>query len=442
MIPELWAHQARDVETYLQNDAVFNLSDPGTGKTRVCIEVIRRLKIPTLILAPKSILQCAWGDDIEKYAPEIRYSVATAENRAYAFMKPTLVKITNIDAAKWLGENPQYLKQFEGGFLIIDESTSLKNYKSLRTRAVTKFAPMFKKKTLMSGTPNPQGVIDLWSQVFILDGGQRLGKSHYKFQMLTYDQKRIGQFTKWVEKPGIADAVAGIIADLTVRNKREDCMDLPENLQTMRYVDLAPKQQKQYVKLKKEAALALEDGDVTAINAAALLTKLLQLTSGAVYTETGEYLPVHTDRYELVMDLVEERQACVVAFNWRHQREALMREAENRGLPAAFIDGSVSQDKRTKAVHDFQDGKLRVIFLHPASAAHGITLTRGEATIWASPTYNAEHFAQLNARIYRGGQTKRTETILICARHTVEEDAYAALFNKTTNLENLLEILS
>lgn len=418
------------------------MSDPGTGKTRVCVEVIVQAQLPTLILCPKSIMQCAWGDDIETYAPGVTYAVATAEARVGAMTSGAQVVIMNIDGVKWLKENPKYLKPFLGGILIIDESTSVKGFNSQRTKAVIDFAPLFSKRICMSGTPNPQGVGDLWSQMMILDGGERLGPSYWRFRSLTYTPEKKGRFTTWVEKEGIAEAVAGLIADVTVRNRREDCLDLPENQVVTRRINLSPQHMQKYKELKKQARVFLDTGDVTAVNAAVLMTKLLQLTSGAVYDEFGEPHLVCTDRYELVMDLVEERRACVVAFNWRHQREFMMEEAKRRGLSAAFIDGSVtSTARRTEVVRAFQKGDLRVVFLHPMSAAHGITLTRGDATIWASPTPKSDDFLQLNARIYRGGQTKETETILIEARDTLEGHVYKLLNDKIDNLAALLAVL-
>lgn len=439
MTPPLWTHQQNDIERYLRDGSLFNTSDPGTGKTRTVIEVIRQRKLPTLIFAPKSILQCAWGNDIETFAPELSYNIATASDRAAMMSTDSLIKITNIDALLWLKENPRYMRQFEGGMLVIDESTSVKNPQSRRSKAAMHFRPMFEYATCMSGTPSPQGVIDLWSQMYLVDQGQRLGKSFSRFRNFAYMPVRKGAFLEWVEKQGATDMVAGLIADITIRNKREDCLDLPPN-QVIRYnTTLSTKHLKQYEILKKNALLELQTGEITAIHAGVLLQKLLQIATGAVYDTEGNYHVVDDARYDLIMDLVEERPHSVVVFNWRHQREQLVEAAKKRKIPCDYIDGSVtSAARRAEIVAKYQAGDYQTLFIHPQSAGHGITLTKGHATIWASPTYNAEWFEQANARIYRGGQDKETETILISATGTAEPLVYQALQEKCGNMKDLL----
>ena len=442
-IPDLWEHQRRDIERYCDEPELFNGSDPGTGKTRVVIEAIRRLKLPTLILAPKSILQCAWGNDIDKFAPELTYAVANANNRSKAFESNAQIIITNHDAVTWLAQpaNKKHLAHFKNGMFVVDESTCYKNPTAKRSKAAAEIRECFSRSTCMSGTPTPQGVIDLWHQMYLVDRGRLLGPSYYRFRASTHTPVNKGAFTEWVEKEGIADAVADIVSERFIRNAREDCMDLPENLVVHRSYKLTPAHLKDYQKMKRHAFLELSSGEINAVNAAVLLSKLLQVASGAVYDEHGVAHIVDTQRYELIMDLVDERDHSVVFFNFKHQKEQLIKIAEKSKMKYAVIDGEVSGNKRTQAVEDFQAGKLKVLFCHPQSAGHGLTLTRGTASIWASPTYNVEHFEQANARIFRGGQTKKTETILISAEGTADQKAYTALFEKQLNMNNLLEVL-
>lgn len=438
----LWEHQQRDIRTYLNKPDVINLSEPGTGKTRVCLEVIKQLNLPTLVLAPKSILKCAWGDDIETFCPELSYSIAYAENRAEAFSAKAQIVITNHDATNWILENPDQLIQFAGGLLIVDESTAFKNPTAKRTKAAMLIRSAFKYCTILTGTPTPQGIIDFWAQVFLVDQGERLGKSYYRFRHETYTPVNKGNFVKWVEKPGMAETVADLISDITIRNVRDDCMDLPENFLVHRRFKLSPQHLTKYNELKWNSIVELESGEVTAVNAAVLLQKLLQVASGAVYDEFGEAHLINDTRYELVMDLVDERDHSIVVFNWRHQRDRMIEFATTRKYSFAVIDGSVtSGDRRAQIVQEFQKGQYKCLFIHPQSAGHGLTLTKGCATIWASPTYNAEYFEQVNARIHRGGQTRVTETIMISADDTLDGDVYKSLMLKRLNMHNLLEIL-
>ncbi len=440
----LWEHQKTDIARMLTTPGLLNTSAPGTGKTRVVIEAMRYLNLPTLILAPKSILSCAWGNDIREFAPELKFTTATAANRKEAFESNAKIIITNHDAVTWLvrPENQQLLNRFKNGLLVIDESTCYKNPAAKRSKAAIKIRDVFSRCTCMSGTPTPQGIIDIWAQMFLVDKGKLLGNSFYRFRSNTYNPVNKGAFTEWVEKPGVADAIGEIIAPVTIRNRKEDCMDLPENLVVTRSISLSSKHMKLYQDLRRKAIMELETGVVSAINAAVLRSKLLQVASGAVYDEQGVPHLVDTDRYELIMDLVDERDHSVVVFNWRHQRDQMIKIAEQKDYTYALIDGSVNNMyERTNAVNDFQAGKFKVIFIHPQSAGHGITLTKGCATIWSSPTDNAEHFVQANARIFRGGQTRKTETILIEATGTMDEAAYKNLTGKISNMNNLLEML-
>ena len=440
--PDLWAHQKRDIQRILDSPSLLNFSDPGTGKTRVCIEAVEQLGLPVLVVAPKSILTCAWAHDFDSYAPNVTYSVATAKNRAAAFRKDTQVVITNHDAVTWLRHNMKYGDRFRKGVMIVDESTSMKTPKAMRSKACVELRNTFFEYAIcMSGTPTPQGIIDIWNQAYIVDKGKRLGSSYFRFKNLCYTPQKRGVYTEWTEKPGVAEAIMDLLSDITIRNRRQDCMDLPEHQLVERFIDLSPTHMRKYNELKRNAMVELESGEVNAVNAAVLLNKLLQLASGAVYDEHGAAHVVDTDRYELVMDLVEERSHSLVVFNWRHQRDQLIKLAEKRKIPHAVVDGSVTGDKRNRVVDEFQEGKHRVLFIHPKSAGHGLTLTRGVATIWASPTFDAELFEQANARIYRGGQTEKTETILISAAGTVDQSTYAALNNKRLNMMNLLELV-
>jgi len=438
----LFKHQEETIDFLALNENAFISSDPGTGKTRTILEHIKTTKDKgrALIFAPKSILQPSWAEDIKKFTPELTYAIASASSRKDAFNLDTNIVLINHDAARWLVDNIHLLFGFHT--LCIDESTAFKHYTSLRSKSMAIIAACIPNRIGMSGTPNPNGILDLWNQVRLIDGGKRLGKSYWAFRASTHTPISKGPFTEWVEKDGIQDAVYGLIADINIRYELESCIDMPENVTTEISFELSPKHLKLYNKLKADAMLELAGGDVTAINAASLATKLMQAASGTVYGTNHEPVQLATERYELILDLIEQRDQCLVAFQWRHQRDQLVTLAEKRGVTYAIIDGTIDIDKRNHVVESFQKGKTKVIFAHPASAAHGLTLTKGTTTIWASPTYNAEHFTQFNRRIYRAGQTKRTETILITAKDTIDEKAYARLTHKCDSMQSLLELLS
>ena len=438
-LPPLFDYQQKGVDRWLEQPRMFNLSDPGTGKTRTSLEgVVQRGSTGrTLVLAPLSILQPAWGDDIKKWTPHLRYAVAYASNRAEAFKKDRDFVITNHDAVKWLAENQSVLSEFDT--LIVDEFTAFKNPTAQRTKALFNISKHFEHRYLLSGTPNPKSVTDLWAPTFVLDGGERLGPLFYKFRNEVCYPRQVGKnaaAVQWIDRSESLDTVLMALDDIIYRVPLEG---LPENREYTMEIDLPKQLMRQYDELRKESVLALESGEsISAPHAGARLRKMLQLLTGAVYDQTGNYHTIHTDRYELVMQLVDERPQTVVGFNWRHERENLEILAKKMGISYGVIDGTVAVKDRERIVADYQDGKLRTIFAHPQSAGHGLTLTAGHATIWASPTYNAEHYQQFNRRIFRTGQTKRTETIRIAARNTCEQDVYEVLNRKMTSMESLL----
>ena len=196
-----------------------------------------------------------------------------------------------------------------------------------------------------------------------------------------------------------------------------------------------------YKQLEDNSILLLKQSSVTAINGAVLYGKLLQLASGAVYNDDDAYSLIDTGRYEMIIDLVQERLHSVVFFHWKHQRDELIKLAKARGIKFALIDGSVAGKTRDEVVKHYQQGFYDVLFAHPQSAGHGLTLTKGTATIWASPTYNLEHYLQGLKRIHRIGQKEKTETIMILAPGTIEEKVYESLCNKDAKLTTLLNYL-
>lgn len=447
LLPPLFSHQESDVKTELVVDRLFDASDPGTGKTRTRLEAYSRRRASgakcLLVIAPKSLLKMAWENDNQKFTPWLKVSCAYAENREEAFKAAADIYVTNHDAVKWLAKQaPSFFDKFSD--LVVDESGAFKHRTSQRSKALGKIKKYFPKRVCMNGTPNTNSITDVWNQINILDDGQRLGPSFFAFRAATQIPEQVGpqpNMVKWTDRPGAEHAVGDLIRDITIRHTLEECVSIPANHSYSVPFELTPKLDKAYQQMEAQAILQLSTGTVTAINAAAVVTKLLQIASGAVYDSEEAYHIVDTARYETIADLVEARKFSVVFFNWIHQRDLLQEEFKKRGITYTTVDGSVTRLKRDKAIEHFQNGFYRVLLAHPKSAAHGLTLTKGTSTIWSSPTYNLEHWIQGNRRIYRAGQTEKTETVNIIAPGTLEEKVFHVLTNKGVRMMDLLDIL-
>lgn len=317
---------------------------------------------------------------------------------------------------------------------LVHNCTAFKHNTSQRSKNLAKITKHFEWRRMMSGLADPNGITDLWHQYFLLDEGKRLGKSFFGFRSAVCIPEQVGpmpNMVKWVEREGVANIVAALIKDITIKHLFKECVDIPPNHEYTRAVKLVGKHAKHYCEMQDEMVTMAKGKVLTAVNKAVLRTKLLQIASGAVYnSEESGYTRFDTDRYELVLDLVQECAHSVVFFQWSHQRDELVKEAEKRGLNFAVFDGKTSDKERASITENFQKGAYDCIFAHPKSAAHGLTWVKGTRTIWASPVDNLEWYAQGLKRIYRIGQKEKTETITIVAADTYDEIAWERLTGK------------
>jgi SNF2 family DNA or RNA helicase len=440
-IPKPYAHQKTTTDFIISHPRCLVTSDPGTGKTRSVLDALYNIEGRILVLAPLSILEASWAEDINKFQPNLSYGVAYAKNRKKIFEESTnKIVLTNFEAVNFLAKNKNLLKDFSA--LVIDEFTAFKNRESKRSKNLKSIISAFETRVAMSGTPNSNSILDIWHPVFLIDEGKRLGTRFYSFRSQVCTPKFNGFANEWIDKPNIEADVANLLSDISIRFSIDKCMDLPDNIIRNVYTTLPAAVRKMYETLAEESVLYTKAGTINAVNAASRVKKLLQLVSGAIYDEEGNVVKVHTDRYELVMQLVSQRKHSLVAFNWKHERDSLTAIADRDKISYEIIDGSVPAEKRKDIVSRFQAGQIQVLFAHPQSTSHGLTLTKATTAIWCSPTYSAEQFQQFNRRIHRAGQTAKTETILITSKNTWEKKVYEKLNTKLGRMENLLHVLS
>jgi SNF2 family DNA or RNA helicase len=326
----------------------------------------------------------------------------------------------------------------------MDEITYFKNHSSKRSKAMAEIVKYFPRRYGLTGTPNPNHITDLWHLVFLIDDGIRLGESYYAFRHTTCNPIPLqipGQpfAKKWNPKPDIEFQVAQLIADINIRHKFDDCIDIPPTHSTYLQYDMNPKAATAYKTLKDNAILTLAEGHVLGLNKATLMNKLFQACSGSVYTQAGDVGIIDSQRTDILIDLIRDRQHSVVFYQWEHQRDYLLKRLKQAKLSVAIFRGSATQ--RLQLVNDFQAGFYRVFLAHPKSSGYGLTLTKANSTIWASLTWNLEHYIQGNYRVPRAGQTKRTEKVIITANNTVEEKVYKRLMDKNASQSSILSLL-
>jgi SNF2 family DNA or RNA helicase len=443
-----YAHQTKFANLWGKHERVLNFDGCGTGKTLACIHAVKTYwpGARVLVLAPLSILVPAWKRDLLFGWPETTIDVAagTMAKKTKAFTGDAQWVITNHDTVKTIAKEEWY-QSFD--VLIVDEGDAFRNRTSQRSKAMQTVAKGIPVVTLMTGTPSPNSVLDTWHLAHLVDAGERLGQNFYGFRQQVCDPQVVfgapPGATKWIDKEGANDHVTLMLSDISSRVTLDDVQELPETIFREVGVTMPPKLRQQYDFLKRESVLMLENGElVNAIHAGARTQKLLQTITGSVYDEHGVAKDIHTGRHSLVLDLVEETDHCLVAFNWTHQRDGLVAEARKRKVKFAVIDGGVPAAKRAQIVAQFQAGELHVIFAHPQSAGHGLTLTRANRVIWSSPTYRADLYEQFNHRIIRTGQSRKTEIIHIAAEDSLEIDVYERLMDKKAKMDDLLGTLA
>jgi len=442
---KLWPHQQQTVDMALSAPGLYDMSDPGTGKTAAHLTayVNRRNTRRLLVVCPKTLIRSAWGNEIRTYFPTLSVTYAEAGNRLEALTSKSDVVVINVDGVKDIASELKYIKR-EFSDMIVDEVTAYRHHMSLRSKAVRLISRQMQRVFGLSGTPNPNSVTELWHPMLLIDRGKRLGTSFSKFRYAVQTSEQRGpaaQHVKWVDKPMAEEATFGMIKDVSIRHAFEEVMThVPANHRQIIEFDLSKKTRAHYRQLEDECILALKKA-VSPVHAAALRTKLLQVCSGAVYYETGKYEVLDNTRYDLITELVEERDKCVVAFNWTHQRDQLVEHFRKAGISVGVLDGTVSQTQRDEHVDAFQNGPLKVILMHLKTGAHGLTLTAGTTSIFASPVYEADLMKQFIHRIYRGTQNQVTNTIFIRAADTVEKYVYDLLLDKSERMEDFLSMV-
>lgn len=434
-------HQ-RDTAAFITlHKRCYVLNDLGTGKSMsvawatdylLKAKAIKRV----LIVCPLSIMQCAWQSDLFKSIMHRSVGIAhgTRAQRVKVIESKAEYVIINYDGVESVRD-----ELAAGGFdmVICDESTLIKNAKSRRWKMINSLIGGDTRLVLMTGTPAAQSPLDVYGQAKILNP-----TSVPSFFGSFQDQMMIkyGPF-RWLPRPGAMDRVYDILQP-AIRFTKEQCLDLPENLYATREVDMTAQQKEYYKRLRKEFLIEAGGTEITAVNAAVQMNKLLQISGGAAYSDSGQVVEFDcSNKLKELLNAVEQSSHKVLVFcAFRHSIDLVRDFLHKNNITTEAIHGDVSAKKRTGIFDEFQTkDTIKVLVIQPQAAAHGITLTAANTVVWFSPTTSAETYLQANARVHRAGQKNPCLVIHLCSS-PVEKKLYTALEERTLAQSNLLSM--
>lgn len=442
------SYQRYNINRVLADPNIALWLDMGLGKTVITLTAINDLKYnrfavnKVLVIAPKKVAQGTWTNEAKKWdhLQMLRFSIVLGSQakRIKALNTPADVYIINRDNVVWLVD--YYRNSWPFDMVVLDESSSFKNQKSKRFKALKQIRPHIKRQVQLTGTPSPNGLLDIWSQIFLLDGGQRLGKDITGFRERYFepDQRNRDRVFSWVPKePGGKDAIYNLIGNIAVSMKAEDYIELPPVTYNSIPVVLDDKARKAYKKLEREMILEVDESEITATSAAVLGNKLLQLCNGAVYDEDRNIVDIHNNKLEAFMELIEALNGspALVFYNFQHDKMRIQKALEKTKLRVREL--KTAQDEA-----DWNNKEIDILLAHPASAGYGLNLQEGgNHVIWFGLNWNLELYQQANARLARQGQKEKVFIHRLTVQAGMDENVEDALKDKAATQDNLLSAL-
>lgn len=439
-----WNYQDYAINHVMDHNTAGLFLDMGMGKTVSSLTAIDNLLFlgdtnKVLVIAPKRVAEDTWSTEVEKWdhLKGLRISIilGTPKQRSEAVLKDADIYVTSRDNVKWLVDN--YFKTWKWDTCIIDELSSFKSNKSQRFRALRKVRPYFKRIIGLTGTPAPNSLIDLWPQLYLLDGGQRLGRTitGYKEQYFKPGDRNGHIVYNWNLKEGAEEVIHNKISDICISMMAKDYLDLPERIDNKIYINLPKNAMDQYKELEKDLIIELDNEDITATNAAVLTGKLLQIANGAIYSESKEVVEIHDEKINELLDIIEAANGkpVLVFYSYKHDLTRIMKSLNDNKLKGQVLEGQ-------EDIKKWNNGEILILLLHPASAGHGLNLQYGgNIVVWFGLPWSLELYQQANARLYRQGQKETVIIHHIIAKNTVDEDVIKALSSKEINQNVLLE---
>lgn len=442
-----YPYQAYSERWIVDRPAAALWLDMGLGKTVITLTAINELKYErfqiskVLVIAPKKVAEATWQNEAKKWAHTRHLTFSTVlgsrTRRVRAVNTPADIYVINRDNVCWLVE--YYRNDWPFDMVILDESTSFKNQAAKRWKALKSIRAHISRVVELTGTPSPQGLLDLWPQMYLLDQGQRLGKTVGAFRERYFDPDKRDAFRVFTYRPkdGAEQSIRSLLGDVCLSMRAKDYLDLPDLVSDQVPVVLDAPARRAYTQLEREAVLQVDETMIDAGMAATLTGKLLQLCNGAVYDGDRLAHEIHRCKIEAFMELVEGLgdAHALVFYNFQHDRDRLLQALQGHG-------------KRVRVYHDAQDekdwneGRIDILLAHPASCAYGLNLQfGGHHIVWFGLTWSLELYQQGNKRLHRQGQDKPVIVHQLVVQDAMDEDVLASLEDKAGTQEGLMRAL-
>ena len=422
------------------------LLDMGLGKTSITLTSINDLMFDyfdvskVLVIAPLRVAISTWPEEIKKWDHlknlEISVVVGDLKTRKAALAKRADIYIINRENIQWLIEKSGY--RFDFDMVIIDELSSFKSWKSKRFQSLMKVRPRIKRIVGLTGTPASNGLMDLFAEYKVLDMGARLGKfiGGYRNEYFVPDKRNGEIIYTYKPRVGADKLIYKKVSDITISMKAEDHLHMPDLVSTEYKVYLDDKEMKIYNELENELAIDFKSGEVTAGSAGVLCGKLSQMANGAIYLDDGVVSEFHQKKLDALEDIIEAAngKSLLIAYWYRHDLDRIKERLNSIKVDFKEIDTD-------KTIKEWNEGKIPVGLIHPASAGHGLNLQAGGSTlVWFGLTWSLELYQQTVARLYRQGQKDKTVVVIhIITDGTIDENVMRALKNKDMTQRALID---
>lgn len=434
-------YQKKATERILQQKHVGLFLDMGLGKTVITLTAIKELiedfaiwKV--LVIAPKRVAEDTWSREHEKWdhlsGLRISKVLGSPAQRIKALKAEADIYVIGRDNVKWLVELMG--KSWPFDMVVIDELSSFKNPSAQRFKALRKVIPASDRVVGLTGTPSPNGLMDLWAEIYLLDRGERLGPtiSAYREKYFRAGARNGYIVYKWEPYSYSQKEIERKISDICMSMSAEDYLELPERMDNEIKIRLSPKEMKQYDQMEREQLLRIDDETVVALNAAAVMNKLLQMANGSVYADGGDVVRIHEKKLDALEEIIDTTgEPVLVFYSFRHDLEAIKKR-----IPDA------RELESSEDIARWNRGEIPVLLCHPASVGYGLNLQEGgHVIVWYGLTWSLELYQQANARLYRQGQQKAVIIHHLIAEGTVDEQVMKALKAKDTSQAALLKAL-